>query len=306
MNFSSFFAPPNFRGNEEKTLKAIMLNASLWTVASLLAFTQIGIYLGGETPIFFSFINIAFLVLCFAARYALHKGWLAWTTISMLTLGIAHLTISNLVLGTVRTPASAAYFLIVLIAGFQFEKKGVIISTLSIALIFSALIFAESNQLLPTADHNVGVTQWVIYTALFSATGNLMLIALHTIQRSLAYSRNENERHKDAEERLRIFSRAIDQNPVSILITNAAGLIEEVNPNFLELSGYAKEEIVSKNPRILKSGLHSDAFYENLWKTISSGKEWHGIFNNKKKNGELYWEKASISPVFFLKKKNNP
>ncbi len=287
MKISSFFAPPIFRGNEEKTLKAITLNASLWTVASLLAFAQIGIYLGGDTSIFLSALNIFFLALCFAARYALHKGWLSWASLGMLTLGIVHLTSSIYALGTVRTPASTAYFLIVLIAGFQFERKGVILSTISIAFILSVLIFSESNHLLPNANFSVGITQWVIYIALFGATGNLMLIAIRSIQRSLELARGENKEYKRVEERLRIFSRAIEQNPVSILIVNTAGLIEEVNPNLLELSGYTKEEILGKSPRILKSGYHSDAFYENLWKTISSGKEWHGIFNNKKKNGEL-------------------
>ncbi len=297
MKISSFFAPPIFRGNEEKTLKAITLNASLWTIASLLAFAQIGVYLDEDMSIFFSIINLFFLAICFAARYALHKGWLAWTSISLLALGIIHLTSSIYALGTVRTPASITYFLIVLIAGFQFARKGVIFSTISIAFILSALIFAESNHLLPKADFSVGITQWVIYIALFGATGNLMLIAIRSIQRSLQHAQVENIARKHVEERLRIFSRAIEQNPVSIMIVNTAGLIEEVNPNFLELSGYAKEEVLGKKPSILKSDYHSDAFYENLWKTISSGKEWHGIFNNKKKNGEHYWEKASISPV---------
>ena len=297
MKITSFFAPPTFKDNEEKTLKAITLNASLWTIVSLLAFAQIGIYLGEDTSVFFSIINLSFLAICFAARYALHKGWFAWASISMLTLGIIHLTISNFVLGTVRTPASTAYLLIVLIAGYQFQTKGVIFSTISIALVFSVLIFAESNHLLPKADLSVGITQWVIYIALFGAMGNLMLIAIRSIQRSLQLAQVENKEHKHVEERLRIFSRAIEQNPVSIMIVDATGLIEEVNPNFLEMSGYTKEEVLGKNPRFLQSDFHSEAFYEDLWKTISSGKEWHGIFNNKKKNGKLYWEKSSISPV---------
>jgi PAS domain S-box-containing protein len=81
------------------------------------------------------------------------------------------------------------------------------------------------------------------------------------------------------------------------VITDINGLIEYVNPKFEEVSGYALEEIIGKNPRILKSGRQRPEFYEKLWSTISSGQVWFGIFHNKKKDGTLYWESATIAPV---------
>ena len=104
------------------------------------------------------------------------------------------------------------------------------------------------------------------------------------------------ERRKSQEELLKL-SRAVEQSPSSVVITDLAGAIEYVNPKFTLLTGYLPEEVVGQNPRILKSGEMSPAEYENLWTTITSGQEWHGLFHNKKKNGELYWESASISPV---------
>jgi PAS domain S-box-containing protein len=93
-------------------------------------------------------------------------------------------------------------------------------------------------------------------------------------------------------------SKATEQSPVTIMITNTEGNIEYVNPKFTEVTGYTFEEVFGKNPRILKSGEHDKAFYKGLWKTILSGKEWKGELHNKKKNGELFWENALISPIF--------
>ncbi len=102
---------------------------------------------------------------------------------------------------------------------------------------------------------------------------------------------------KQHESELRFLSRAIEQSPVSIILTDTAGDIQYVNPYFEEVSGYAAEEIISKNPRILQSGDATPEEYKRLWDTIVGGKTWRGEFHNKKKNGELYWEAASISPI---------
>ncbi len=99
------------------------------------------------------------------------------------------------------------------------------------------------------------------------------------------------------EEQMLILSRAIEQSPVSIMITNATGDIEYVNPHFVKLTGYSREESKRVNPRFLKSGHHSTQFYEDLWKTIKSGKTWAGEFQNRKKNGELFWVSSVISPI---------
>ncbi|MDD5287017.1 MAG: PAS domain S-box protein [Desulfuromonadaceae bacterium] len=102
---------------------------------------------------------------------------------------------------------------------------------------------------------------------------------------------------KRAEDSLRTLSQAIEQTPMAIVITDREGTIEYVNPHFTKITGYSKDETIGKNPRIIKSGRQSREFYRELWETILSGNEWHGEFHNKRKNDELYWEDASISPV---------
>ncbi len=103
---------------------------------------------------------------------------------------------------------------------------------------------------------------------------------------------------KKAENQLRKLSRAVEQSPASVVIADPDGNIEYVNPKFTEITGYTLEESMGKKPSLLKSGEQPDEYYKELWDTITSGKDWRGEFLNKKKNGELYWESASISPIF--------
>ncbi len=98
-------------------------------------------------------------------------------------------------------------------------------------------------------------------------------------------------------DQLRKQSRALEQIPTSVVITDLQGNIEYVNPKFSEVTGYAFEEVKGKNPRILKSGNTSLDEYSKMWKEIKSGNEWHGEIQNKRKNGEFFWESISISCV---------
>jgi two-component system sensor histidine kinase/response regulator len=102
---------------------------------------------------------------------------------------------------------------------------------------------------------------------------------------------------KQAEDQIRKLSIAMEQSPATVVITDLNGDIEYVNSKFTSTTGYSFDEVISKNPRILKSDETSSEEYKELWETICSGKEWRGEFHNKKKNGELYWEFASISPI---------
>lgn len=102
---------------------------------------------------------------------------------------------------------------------------------------------------------------------------------------------------RNAQERVRKLSRAVEQSPIMVLITDTRGAIEYVNPRFSQVTGYALEEVLGKNPRILKSGETPDEVYRHLWATITSGGEWHGELHNRKKNGEQFWEHVAISPI---------
>lgn len=124
---------------------------------------------------------------------------------------------------------------------------------------------------------------------LFTASGAVMGL-VGVVMDVTAQQRVEAERRK--------LLRAIEQTPISIVITDPGGRIEYVNPYFCQLTGYTEDEALGKTPALLKSGSHDAFFYKQLWKTISSGREWRGEFVNRKKNGDLYWEQSVISPLF--------
>ena len=109
--------------------------------------------------------------------------------------------------------------------------------------------------------------------------------------------REFNQELTDQNLELRKLTRAVEQSGSTIVITDLEGDIEYVNPAFSRTTGYSEQEAIGENPRILKSGEHPPEMYEEMWKTISGGEVWRGELINKKKDGQLYWEAATISPI---------
>ncbi|RRJ85283.1 EAL domain-containing protein [Aestuariirhabdus litorea] len=104
----------------------------------------------------------------------------------------------------------------------------------------------------------------------------------------------ERQRQQDSYSKV---LQAVEQSPVSVVITDTSGVIEYVNPVFSEISGYSATEVIGQNPNILKSGKQDDAFYRAMWGEITSGREWHGDMVNRGKDGREYWEHVSIYPL---------
>lgn len=102
---------------------------------------------------------------------------------------------------------------------------------------------------------------------------------------------------REAEVLIKKLQSAVEQSPISIFITDIDGNIEYVNPFTIATTGYQQEELIGHNPRILKSGFTNPKVYDELWKTITNGKVWRGVLNNRRKNGSLYWESTTITPI---------
>jgi len=118
----------------------------------------------------------------------------------------------------------------------------------------------------------------------------------NAIELALNKAKTEKELRKEREQSAKLF-RAIESSSSSVMITDKDGTIEYANPKYYELTGFDNKWIIGENIRILNSGLKDENVFKDLWETILKGKEWGGEFYNKKKNGELYWELASISPL---------
>ncbi len=100
-----------------------------------------------------------------------------------------------------------------------------------------------------------------------------------------------------AEAEIRMLHRAVEQSPVSVVVADREGTIEYVNAFFTEVTGYAKEEVLGRDARLLTQGLQPYATYEELYSTIRSGREWTGELQNRRKDGTLYWTREVMAPV---------
>lgn len=123
---------------------------------------------------------------------------------------------------------------------------------------------------------------------------------LERVTNNISFALNTIEidrKRKAAEIQVIKLTQAIEQSPVSIVITDTAGKIEYVNTTFTNVTGYSAEEVIGENPKILKTGYTSEAEYNYMYQQLNHGKKWQGEFFNKKKNGDRYWEKVILSPL---------
>ena len=117
------------------------------------------------------------------------------------------------------------------------------------------------------------------------------------LRKSLIRQEQASRERERVAENIRKLSHAVEQSPVSVLITNVRGGIEYVNRKFTLMTGYTAEEVMGKNPRFLKSGAADDAILDDISKTVTSKGTWSGEFHLRKKSGELFWVQVGISPL---------
>ncbi len=130
-----------------------------------------------------------------------------------------------------------------------------------------------------------GERRWLLATDIVTGAGENVL------------SRVDITDHKQQEIRLAVLHRAVEQSPVSVIITDAERRIEYVNPTFERITGYKRSEVEGKNPRFLKSGRTPESTYRSMWQSIENGKIWHGRLVNRRRDGTTYWEENTIAPV---------
>ncbi len=158
----------------------------------------------------------------------------------------------------------------------------------------TAVAFSTKHSVL---DHEIGL--------IFKGRTDLKWVKVNSIPQldefgeinNVIVSIDDITDEKNTLDEIRKLMKGIEQSPVSVVITNADGVIEYVNPFFTEVTGFTFEEAMGQKLPFLKSGLQDDEYYNKLWQDISSGRIWKGELQNKKKNGDIYWESVSISPI---------
>ncbi len=137
----------------------------------------------------------------------------------------------------------------------------------------------------------------VLLTALVGLIAMMIFTLVGNALRSNAAQLKELEARKIAQVAERKLAWVVQQSPASIMITDTHGKIEFANRKLLEMTGYSEDELIGKSPSILKSGHTPEAAYKDIWKRLSQGQPWHGIFKNLRKDGSHYWAKTSLLPL---------
>ncbi|MCV6577302.1 MAG: PAS domain S-box protein [Cohaesibacter sp.] len=158
----------------------------------------------------------------------------------------------------------------------------------------SELVNALSSGEQLTRYAFIGLFVLIILAALLIG---LMHFLIQRISASASQLSKELSARKKAQEAEKKLSRAVEQSPTTIAITDTQGKIEYVNRKFCELTGYEKQELIGRTPNILKSGYTSQEAYKLIWQRIGNGQEWRGIFKNLKKDGSFYWASTAILPL---------
>lgn len=142
-----------------------------------------------------------------------------------------------------------------------------------------------------------GLTVSTLLFLLYLLISNTGIIAQQKVKSFKLNLLNENKEFLNLYKENKKFFTAVEQSANTIVITDTNGVIEYTNPKFTEVTGFTAEEVLGKKPSILKSEIQTTEFYQELWKTISDGNIWKGEFQNKNKNGKIFREQATISPI---------
>ena len=177
--------------------------------------------------------------------------------------------------------------------------SSVLIFVVLILFLFNASIVMPINKLNKVTSHissTMDLSKQVRHSSK-DEVGNLANNFNSMISEIKAYRDNLDIIVDERTLELSKFSTAIEQSSVSVVITDTDGNIEYVNPMFTKLTGYNEEEVLGLNPRFLKSEKHSREFYKDMWDTILKGNNWNGVLENRKKNGDIFFEKTIISSI---------
>lgn len=247
LHIKHWLMPPVFPDNENKTLRASLLNSALIITAALALIILIGNVLGGKTPIALIGADIAAILVCLILRSWMHRGQVRFVSAVLIGMDLIGTTIFIAYLGTIRTPMTAFFLLIVVGGGLLFDVRGILITTIFSSLAVLGLIVAQNAGVLPQPDYAVTITQWVSYTALFASSGGLTFLALQATRQALQQAGGELAKRKHAEDALRTseerFRQAIEFLPIPIGVANKQGTILHHNQKFIEQYGYTVEDI---------------------------------------------------------------
>ncbi|MCX6055366.1 MAG: PAS domain S-box protein, partial [Chloroflexi bacterium] len=295
--FKQMLAPPIIDGDEIKTYRARLINILLNSGLILVGLTFVGNFLDNSTPLRNFVIDFCEIGVFLLFRRMLFAGRVQFVARFGMAAAFFFQTISMASGRATLAPSTVFFPFLIILAGVLFDLRGVVVTMISSSLVVGGIILARQEGLLHPILNPESTFQWHIFTIIFGLTGVLAYFSQQLTQKMITRAAKEILDRKEAEVGLRKLTQAVEQSPVSIVITDLRGDIDYVNPHFKQLTGYRSDEVVGKNPRFLNTEFTPPNVHLQLWETITKGKVWRGEFVNQKKDGSLYYESAIISPI---------
>lgn len=240
------------------------------------------------------------VVLLYNARNSLHKSnSTLYSWVDLVYMAFPLLVAMIILFATYNNFFSAKTILILPVlvaASLKGKKAGIVMSTICVSiLVLNLMITGADKSLIKVLESELIFISIMYVVGWFvGVTTDLEAKNREQLETSLTSLKEEITWRKQVEEQLRKLSRAVEQSPSIVMITDTEGNIEYVNKKFTQVTSYLPEEIIGKDMRDLYS--HAPEKYVQIWEAINSGKEWQGEFYNHKKNGQFYWEQVSILP----------
>jgi PAS domain S-box-containing protein len=247
--FRQWAAPPVFEG-EDKTRRASLLNSILLAVLLALLLGLVGNWLGGRRLPAIYVIHIVGLLLLFSLRYVMRRGQVTLACWGLILGSAVIITGFGIVWGTVRSPNTSIYVLIIMLSGLLLGRRAMVATTVLSSLTVLGLVLAENAGWLPTPDPRVTIVQWMTFGLVFTLTAVFIHLALQNMEQALARARQEVAERRQVEASLRwseakfrnIFERSLD----ALVLADEQGLIIEWNQAAEQLTGHKRAEVLGE------------------------------------------------------------
>ena len=241
--------PPVFDGDEEKTRRAILINAITLTCILFMAILIPLILFMGNIPALTKLIDIFILVSSLIFRYWLFKGKVKEVSFWIIVVGFTAITAAVISLGTVLTPTTSTYIFMVIFSGLLFDLRGIILSSITSSIIVGGLILLEHAGVFPQRANSIDFAHWVVYVLIFVLSGVLTNYSITITMKVLARARKEIAERKQAEVKLREsearFRNLFEQTHDAVFLVDRGGRCIAANQRAADMLGYSVDELLT-------------------------------------------------------------